>query len=83
MKEEEFDALRNGHFGNDYISEFYYAGEMENSCQSRLNSESHAVQCSATWITYNKQHAMNVYAEASGDFHGCSQGNIIWLGMKL
>ena len=70
MKQEEFDALRNGHVENDYVSEFYYAGEMENSCQSRLNWESHAVQCSATRITYNKQHherAMNVYAEASGD----------------
>ena len=44
MKQEEFDALRNGHFENDYVSEFYYAGEMENSCQSRLKF---GIACSA------------------------------------
>ena len=80
VKQEEFDALRNGHSEQAYGSEFYYAGVTKNSCHSRLNLES---QCSATPITYNEQHAMNVYVEASGDFYGCSQGNIIWLGVKL
>ena len=32
---QEFDALRNGHFDYDCGSEFYFAGEIENSCYSK------------------------------------------------
>ena len=45
VKQEEFDALRNGDFYYDYGSEFYSAGETKNLCYSRVNSEWRAVQC--------------------------------------
>ena len=84
VKQEEFDALKNGDFYYDYGSEFYSAGETKNLCtpESILNG----VQYSATQMMYNATsgHAV-IYVGplrwSFGNFHGCSRGNIIWLGV--
>ena len=84
VKQEEFDALRNGDFYYDHGSEFYSAGETKNLCYSRVNSE--CVQYSATQIMYNATRGYAVIYVGPlrwsfGNFHGCSRGNIIWLGV--
>ena len=84
VKQEEFDALRNGDFYYDYGSEFYSAGETKNLCYSRVNSEWRAVQCYTTHVQRNERSCSDVgpLRWSFGNFHGCSRGNIIWLGVQ-
>ena len=55
VKQEEFDALKNGDFYCDYGSEFYSAGETKNLCYSRVNSEWRAVQCYTNDVQRNER----------------------------
>ena len=55
VKQEEFDALKNGDFYYDYGSEFYPAGETKNLCYSRVNSEWRAVQCYTNDVQRNER----------------------------
>ena len=55
VKQEEFDALKNGDFYYDYGSEFYSARETKNLCYSRVNSEWRAVQCYTNDVQRNER----------------------------